>query len=107
MKISRIKLIIFIIILISIIWTIIFAADQLYRFMHNDHNALILGEIVRIDEKFVSMRVEKCIVSAKDLNANSPKKQIELKNVDIMHPFDYIYGTPEVGDFALASLEKT
>lgn len=103
--------------IIFFVFTInVYAADALYRFMHNDHEALVLGEIVHIDEKFVSMRIEKTIVSAKDLNQSSPKKQVKLKNVDIVTPMKYMTFTiegntaesePTIGDYALTSLQKT
>lgn len=116
MKISKIFVLTVIFILLFTLSSVVYAADALYRFMHNDHEALVLGEIVSIDEKFVSMRIEKSIVSAKDLNQSSPKEQVKLKNVDITAPVEYITfkneentsdSTPSAGDYALASLQKT
>lgn len=110
------NLIIVVIILIVTICSSVYAADALYRFMHNDHDALVLGEIVHIDEKYISLRVEKRIISTKDLNANTPKEQHKLENVDILVPYEYSFNKiegnseriePAVGDYALVSLEKT
>lgn len=92
-----------------------YAADQLYRFMHNDHDALIIGEITQIDEIGVKIRAVKSITSARDLNKNYPKKQLKLSEAKIVLPFDYAgfhdengsyIVEPHVGDYVLVSLEK-
>lgn len=88
-----------------------YAADQLYRFMHNDHDALIIGEITQIDETGIKIRAVKGITSAKDLNENHPKKQLKLSEAKTIPPFDYMgfhneNGEPHVGDYVLVSLEK-
>lgn len=92
------------------------AADPLYRFMHNDHDALIIGEITGIHETGVRVRVEKSIVSAENLNETHPKKQLSLSEATVISPFGYegFYNEdsscivdPSVGDYVLLSLKKT
>lgn len=94
---------------------IAYAADALYRLMHNDHDALIIGEIADIDEIGAKAKVVKSIVSAKNLNENHPKKQLKLSEAKIIMPFGYtgFYNedgshmvNPRVGDYILASLNK-
>ena len=68
---------------------IAYAADQLYRFRHNDHDALIIGEITHMDETGAKVKVAKGIVSAKNLNENHPKKQLKLSEANIIMPFGY------------------
>ena len=45
-----------------------FAADSLYRLMHNDQQALPIAEVVESNEEIVEFKVEKSITSEKDLN---------------------------------------
>lgn len=94
---------------------IAYAADSLYRFMHNDHDALIVGEITNIDENDAHVKVVKTLVSAKNLNENHPKKQLKLSEATVMFPFDYVsfYNEdgsytvdPSVGDYVLLSLNQ-
>jgi len=94
----------------------VYAADALYRFMHNDHDALIIGEIIGVDESAVKIRVEKSIISARDLNVNQPKKQLQLTEAKIVSPFNYSYfnnedgsskANPSLGDYVLISLIKS
>lgn len=97
------------------LYTNVYAADVLYRFMHNDHDALVIGEITSIDESGANVRVEKNIVSAKNLNEASPKRQLKLTEAKVALPFCYIgfYDedggctvNPSVGDYVLLSLKK-
>ncbi len=94
----------------------VYAADALYRFMHNDHLALIIGEIVTVEEKSIGVRVEKNIVSAKDLNVSAVINQVKLSNADIRYPFDYVFysseedgekAVPAMGDYILISLAES
>jgi hypothetical protein len=93
----------------------VYAADALYRFMHNDHDALVIGEIISADENAVKVRVEKSIISGKDLNISSAKKQLKLVEAEIVSPFSYnlfyneegsSINSPTVGDYVLLSLKK-
>lgn len=97
-------------------YSAVYAADALYRFMHNDHDALIIGEIVSVDNNNLKVHVEKNIISGKELNQSSPKKQIKLAEAKIVSPFNYgfFYNensssivNPSVGDYVLLSLEKS
>lgn len=115
MRIQRKSGIPLILLVILVLCTGVYAADALYRFMHNDHDALVVGEIISVDESSVKVRVEKSIISGKDLNVSSAKKQIKLSEANIVPPFSYnlffnkegssIDG-PEAGDYVLLSLKK-
>ncbi len=101
--------------IVLILCTNAYAADELYRFMHNDHDALIIGEITGIHETGVKVRVEKSIVSAKNLNETHPKKQLRLSEATVISPFVYAgfynedgncIAEHSVGDYVLLSLKK-
>ena len=115
MKILRKSGIVLILLVILVLHTNVYAADALYRFMHNDHDALVIGEIISADENDIKVRVEKGIISGKDLNVSSAKKQLKLVEAKIVSSFSYNffyneYGNsiinPSVGDYVLLSLEK-
>lgn len=118
MKLKSLKLryIIVFFVSLSILCTNIYAADALYRFMHNDHIALVIGEIVSIRNNKTRVKVEKNIISSSDLNKSAPRKQSMLSKANIVSSFEYgffydeqdrIEGIPSVGDYVLMSLEKT
>lgn len=48
MRISEKSTFILILIIISVVFTSVYAADALYRFMHNDHDALAISAAVVI-----------------------------------------------------------
>ncbi|MBP7072067.1 MAG: hypothetical protein KBB40_01065 [Clostridia bacterium] len=115
MKVPKKSLIIAVLIVISILHTCVYAADALYRFMHNDHDALVIGEIISADENAVKVRVEKSIISGRDLNVSSAKKQLKLVEAKIVPSFSYnlfnneegsSINSPAVGDYVLLSLMK-
>ncbi|WP_313757770.1 hypothetical protein [Tissierella sp.] len=93
----------------------VYAADGLYRLMHNDHDALIVGEIISIDENDIKVSVEKNIISNKDLNNYAARKQLNLSEVNIISSFRYTFfydendneGNPSVGDYVLMSVLKS
>lgn len=115
MKIPRKPWIVLILLVILVLHTNVYAADALYRFMHNDHDALVIGEIISADENDIKVRVEKGIISGKDLNVSSAKKQLKLAEAKIVSPFSYNFFynedgsskiNPSAGDYVLLSLEK-
>lgn len=93
----------------------VYAADGLYRLMHNDHDALIVGEIISIDENDIKVSVEKNIISNKNLNDYAVRKQLNLSEVSIISSFRYTFfydendneGNPSVGDYVLMSVLKS
>lgn len=116
MKNLHSRLIAFILVCFLVLTSGVYAADALYRFMHNDHDALIIGEIASIEGDNTIVRVEKSIISAKDLNVNASKKQLKLSEAKIISPFGYSFfynedGSsmiePSVGDYVLVSLMKS
>lgn len=71
--------------LVSIILTLLlpvtaFAADSLYRLMHNDQQALVIAEVVESNQQVVEFKVEKSIISEKDLNKSSKIPQLEIES---------------------------
>lgn len=93
----------------------VFAADALYRFMHNDHDALVLGEVTEVLENGVKINVVHQIISSQDLNESSPKKQISLKGaitVEGVDKYAFFRGennaetSPQKGDYVLVSIIK-
>ncbi|MDD4569122.1 MAG: hypothetical protein PHE70_03215 [Tepidanaerobacteraceae bacterium] len=115
MKFLRKYRVVLIVFGLLVLCNIAYAADALYRFMHNDHDALIIGEITHMDETGAKVKIAKGIVSAKNLNKNHPKKQLKLSEAKILMPFSYqgFYNEdgsctvdPCVGDHVLLSLKK-
>ena len=95
--------------------TIGFAADALYRLMHNDHDALVVGTVTKLEGDTITVVVKKQLISSKDLNFSSPKRQIPIKGTIIIkgvkeyalfHGTDAMEGRPKKGDYVLASLKK-
>lgn len=115
MKIPRKPWIVLTLLVILVLHTNVYAADALYRFMHNDHDALVIGEIISADENAVKVRVERGIISGKDLNIDAAKKQLKLVEAKITSSFSYNFFynedgsskiNPSAGDYVLLSLKK-
>lgn len=92
-----------------------FGADAMYRLLHNDHDTLIVGEVKKITNNGIEVAVSETIVSSKDLNKNSVKRQLKPKYVTIEKIDGYIFNydnksntylKPKVGDYIMASLNK-
>lgn len=103
------------IIIVLCSYTTILAADALCRLMHNDHDALIIGEITEISEDKITIDIEKQIISSKDLNLYAPRKQIpmegrvtvgEIQEYTLFYGSDSTEGYPQKGDYVLMSLLK-
>lgn len=116
MKTSKRRCFILIMLTLLLLTSGVYAADALYRFMHNDHDALIIGEIVSIEENSIKVRVEKSIISVKGLNVNQSKKQLKLTEAEIISPFKYglfhddydsSKANPSLGDYVLISVIKS
>lgn len=83
-----------------------FAADDQYRFTHNDHDTLIIGEITFIDTEKMIVLVEDYIVSRNDMSLNDKKKQLRPQNVTIRNDSANFFENKKVGDYVIASLDK-
>jgi hypothetical protein len=92
-------------ILTLMISTSVFAADAHYRFMHNDHDTLVIGEVVEVNQQQFIIQVADTIVSAKDLNANAPREQIRPEIAEVLHS-DRTRGAFSEGDLVIASLNR-
>lgn len=88
-----------------------FAADWDYRLMHNDHDALVIGEITEIVDNKMLVQVEKQIINPEGWD----KKQTSLSGIIAVDSIEYYRffvegdeeGKPKVGDYILASLDKS
>lgn len=92
-----------------------FAADAMCRLMHNDHDALVLGEVIEVSENEITIDVENQIISSKDLNVASPRKQISIEGIVTIggiKEYAFFNGTnsiessPQNGDYVLVSVIK-
>ncbi len=111
-NIHRIFITTFIIVCFSFIKVL--GADHLYRFMHNDQDALVIGEIRHVDEDIITVNVSKQITSSKDLNT-PPIKQSSIPDkikIEDVEKYALFYGStssdarPKKGDYVLASINK-
>lgn len=103
---------------ILLIPMVVFGADALYRLMHNNQDALVIGEITKVNDNSLEFKVKKSIISGKDLNENSKLKQLDIdefklgnKELIRLHFFDNVENENEKeffkeGDFYLISLNK-
>lgn len=115
MKIPRKYCMALILIMVLIYHSSVYAADSLYRLMHNDHDGLIIGEIISIDEDNIKVSVEKSIISSKDLNSSDVKNQLNLTEANIISSFKYGFfydendeeANPSLGDYVLMSIVKS
>ncbi len=116
MTFKKLKTIILAVAFLLILPVTVSAADALYRFMHNDHDALVIGQVTKVSGDKITVKVVKSIISAKDLNAGAPKKQLSLKTVTISGVTGYAFYyndkgnpvlAPKIGDCVLASLIKS
>ncbi len=114
MKLHKLLAVVSFLIALTII-TPALAADSLYRFMHNDHDALVIGEVKTINGDTLVIDVEKSIISKRDLNINAIRKQLSIKSARITGVHGYSLfckdigepgEMPKVGDYVLASLDK-
>jgi hypothetical protein len=92
-----------------------YAADTESRFMHNDHDTLIIGKITELSQDTMTIRAIDYIVSAKDLNVNAKKKQLRPEVVKLTSDSVKMLRENaksgwssrfEVGDSVVASLNK-
>lgn len=85
-----------------------YGADNEYRFTHNDHDTLIIGEITEIDGENAVIRASDYIVSSKDLNVSAKKKQLQLETVKVDGLLEYDnMKNAEAGDYVIVSLNKS
>lgn len=92
----------------------LYAADALYRFMHNDHDALVIARIIEYDSDIAKIDVKETISSSKDLNTLRPKKQLSIRQAEVsaLHKYGFYDennddSSPCIGDYVLLSLNKT
>ena len=88
--------------------TTVFGASADYRFMHNDHDTLIIGEITELTSKKMVIRAADYVVSKSYMSLNDEAKKLlrpktaTIAATELPKRFD----TAAVGDYVLASLDK-
>jgi len=81
-----------------------FGVDFDDNIMRNDHDALLIGEIISIDEREVVIQAVDYIVSAYSLNEGAAEQQLRPEAIRIIR--DEQIGDFHVGDHVLASLNQ-
>lgn len=110
------KKIISVLILISILIVPngVLAADALYRLMHNDQDALVIAEVLDVNDESIKFKVIKQIISPEDLNVNDKKEQIKIDEFSLpKEETDRLYYNTvnkevsyKIGEGYLISLDK-
>jgi hypothetical protein len=78
-------------------------ASDCYRFTHNDHDVLLIGEVIETNETEFVISPEYFIVSAGEINVGSPRRQLQPDIARVMHGVQ----DPDLfqtGDYVIASL---
>lgn len=90
------KIIVFLILILSISFNAM-AADLLWRITHNDQDSLVLGEVEKVDNNLIDVKVEHVISGEK----TDSEIRVEVRDVFL----EQINGL-QVGDKILLSLDK-
>ena len=89
----------------------IYAADALYHFMHNDHDALILGQVQSVENGVCTIKVSETIVSPFVADNIPPVRLLEPQTVQIdtagLSYFGHENRPPAQGDQVLVSVNRT
>jgi len=113
--VKKIGVFITFVIIIFIAYNMVFAADMIYRLMHNDHDALVIGKVKEVSGDKLTIDVEKQVISSKNLNEGSPKQQIpldgevtikDIKGYSLFSIEGSLEKEPQKDDIVLASLNK-
>lgn len=78
-------------------------ADADHRFMHNDHDTLIIGKIIEMDDNELVIQAADFVVSANDLDRNNIRKQLRPEIARVLQ-CGWTRGAFQVGDYVIASL---
>jgi hypothetical protein len=84
---------------------VVFGTDPNDHLMRNDHDTLLIGEIISIDEDEMLIQVVEHIVSAHDLTEGDGQRQLKPDTVRVVIR-DEQMGNFHVGDYLLASLNQ-
>lgn len=98
--------IIFAVIMSGFCCSAVFAADSEYRFTHNDHDTLIIGEITSITNSKIEIKASDYIVSTKHLNEGDKKEQLRPETAIIPVSSHFNTDKLNIGDYVIASLNK-
>ena len=106
MSLNRVKLLVVLTFIVSCFIITAHAADMEYRFMHNDHDTLIVGEIMAMDEAIMEIRAADYVVSVTDLNIYDIKEQLRPEAVRVDISEWTRHDEFSVGAYVLVSLNK-
>lgn len=81
-----------------------YAADPVYRLMHNDHDALIIGEVSSVENNFCAIAVSDTVINVKGWDLPQIRPEIVLIPLDTFYYIGFDDKLPQVGDYLLASV---
>jgi len=84
---------------------IAFGADSDYYLMRNDHDTLLIGEIISMDENEIVIQAMDYIISAHDLTEGATRNQLRPETARVWIRGDERMSDLHVGDYVLASLD--
>ncbi len=82
----------------------VYAADPVYRLMHNDHDALIIGEVSSVENDFCTITVSDTVINTRGWDLPQMKPEIAVIPLDKFHYIGFDNKLPQVGDYMLASV---
>jgi len=83
------------------------AASWDYRFTHNDHDALIIGEVISQNKHMINIDVKGYIVSPFDISTENPRKQLRPHSVTVVNIHGAWVSDLEIGNYVIASLNSS
>ncbi len=86
----------------------IFAGDKLHRMMHNNHDTLVIGEVVEVTDQLYTIKIHDTIVSDHDMYPDDPFEQLKPDIMKISRKDGEVFSSyrAAVGDFVLISADK-
>lgn len=105
MKKRLIKVLLFAACGMAVCSSVVYAASSGYRFTHNDHDTLMIGEITSVVGEKIEIKAADYIVNTGCLNENS-KEQLRPETATVTSDGGIKLSEFEVGDLVIASLDK-
>jgi len=87
-----------------ILSTTVLGASDCHRFKHNDHDVLLIGEVIETNEREIVILPSYFIVSAGELNS-PPRRQLQPDTARVMHG-NRNSDLFQTGDYVIASLDQ-
>lgn len=82
----------------------VYAADPVYRLMHNDHDALIIGEVSNVENDFCTITVSDTVINIKGWDIPQIKPDIVMIPLNTFRYMGFDDELPQIGDYMLASV---